>query len=139
MDKSASCNANPEIKTTNSEPAISSSPLWQKIRNILKQRFGDKGEALDRSWFAKLDIELKAETASGSTESFSNPNNQSQQQNRIKIKCPNSFTKDWIKTNYGNAIESAVGSSIEQFTEVEAEFEYEVEFQKTKGDKPLHL
>ena len=50
---------------------------------------------MDKTWFAKLDIELKEEA---------NTN----QIKQILIKCPSPFVKDWIKTNYDHEIESAV-------------------------------
>jgi len=124
--KSNSSNTSLEVVTTSPEPAAPSSLLWQKIRGILKNRFGEKGEALDKSWFAKLDIELKASEEANPATSIalsSSLNKYETKENQIKIKCPNSFTKDWIKTNYGNAIEDAMESAIEyttgQFTEIE--------------------
>lgn len=87
---SNNCNTNPEP-----EPAIPCSPLWQKIRFLLKKRFADKGEAIDKSWFSKLDIKVNEEYR------------------HYSIKCPNPLIRDWIKNNYETSIEKTIRELLE--------------------------
>jgi len=63
--------------------------LWGRVRSSL---IGIYGEAIDASWFSKIeateDIEEKA----------------------INLKAPSEFFKDWIERNYEQAIEQAAGA-----------------------------
>ena len=56
--------------------------IWGSIRYALIQHHGENGEALDRSWFSKLEASVD-ETAK-----------------IITLKAPSSFFKDWINSNY---------------------------------------
>jgi chromosomal replication initiation ATPase DnaA len=53
------------------------------------------GEATDRNWFSRLTANVDEETR------------------EIKLKAPTDFIKDWIETNYLQAIERIVNN--EQF------------------------
>lgn len=87
---------------------------------------------MDKSWFSKLDIEVQrgavanteANRATSSALS-SSLNKYETKDKRIKIKCPNSFVRSWIKTNYGSAIEDAIESAAVYEAGQLAEVEYE--------------
>ena len=66
--------------------------MWGRVRQSLVEAYGD---AIDRNWFSKL-------TA-----------NVDEKRKEIKINAPTAFIKDWIETNYLQAIEKIVNN--EQF------------------------
>ena len=68
------------------------SGTWGRVRQSLIESYG---EATDRNWFSKLTAIVDEE------------------KKEIKLKSPNVFVKDWIKTNYFDTIEKIVNN--EQF------------------------
>jgi hypothetical protein len=63
--------------------------LWGKVRSSL---IGVYGEAIDVSWFSKIEA----------TEDI--------EEKEINLKAPSEFIKDWIERNYEQAIEQAAGA-----------------------------
>lgn len=61
--------------------------LEKRVKQLLRKQHGD---ALYASWFSKLDIERNSKN------------------NQILLKAPTTFMRDWIKTNYSDAIENAI-------------------------------
>jgi hypothetical protein len=61
--------------------------IWGSIRQALIDYHGKVGEALDRSWFSKLEAEVD------------------EQKKTVKLKAPTEFIKDWINRNYLGVIE----------------------------------
>jgi hypothetical protein len=66
--------------------------MWGRVRQSLIEAYG---ESTDRNWFSKLTAIVDEE------------------KKEIKLKSPNVFVKDWIKTNYFDTIEKIVNN--EQF------------------------
>jgi hypothetical protein len=66
--------------------------MWGRVRQSLAEAYG---EAIDRNWFSKLTANVDEKTK------------------EIKINAPTVFIKDWIETNYFDAIEKMVNK--EQF------------------------
>jgi chromosomal replication initiation ATPase DnaA len=66
--------------------------IWGRVRQGLVEAYG---EATDRNWFSKLTANVDEE------------------KREIKLKAANDFIKDWIETNYLQAIERIVNN--EQF------------------------
>jgi hypothetical protein len=68
--------------------------IWGNIRQALidhHDSYGMAGEALDRSWFSKLESEVD------------------EQKKTVKLKAPSKFFKDWINTNYGKILDRLTG------------------------------
>jgi chromosomal replication initiation ATPase DnaA len=66
--------------------------IWGRVRQGLVEAYG---EATDRNWFSRLTANVDEETR------------------EIKLKAATDFIKDWIETNYLQAIERIVNN--EQF------------------------
>jgi hypothetical protein len=58
--------------------------IWGRLRKSLITYYG---EALDRNWFSKLDVQVMEEGRV------------------LYLKAPNGFIKDWIQSNYFDTIE----------------------------------
>ena len=63
--------------------------VWGKIRETFASYFGAEGDAIDKSWTAKLDAKIDE----GS--------------NTIELQAPSMFIKDWIDTHYTRMIQNA--------------------------------
>jgi hypothetical protein len=61
--------------------------IWSTIRQAIINYHGESGEALDQSWFSRLESEVD------------------EQNKTIKLKAPNSFFKDWISNHYGQVLD----------------------------------
>jgi len=79
-------NRNQNSDKTNSKLEKLPNTLWGRVRSVL---IGIYGEAIDISWFSKLE-------ATENTE-----------EKAIKLKASSEFIKDWIERNYEQAIEQA--------------------------------
>lgn len=79
------------------ETATSSSPIWGRTREILRKYCGN---AIDNSWFSKLDMEVK------------------QDKSQIIIKSPTSFIRDWVKREYESKIEKAISELSKEISEL---------------------
>jgi hypothetical protein len=77
-------NKNQSSDKTNLETKQLPNTLWGKVRNSL---IGIYGEAIDTSWFSKIE-------ATEDTE-----------EKAINLKAPSEFFKDWMERNYEQAIE----------------------------------
>jgi hypothetical protein len=66
--------------------------MWGRVRQSLIEAYG---EATDSNWFSKLTANID------------------EQRKELKLKAPTDFVKDWIETNYFDAIERLVNN--EQF------------------------
>ena len=77
-------NKNQSINKTNLKPDQLPNTLWGRVRKSL---IGIYGEAIDTSWFSKLE-------ATEDTE-----------EKAINLKASSEFIKDWIQRNYEQAIE----------------------------------
>jgi len=66
---------------------ISGQDMWGRVRQSLIEAYG---ESTDRNWFSKLTASVDEE------------------RKELKLKAPTNFVKDWIETNYFQAIEKVV-------------------------------
>ncbi len=82
-------NKNQSINKTSLKLDQLPNTLWGRVRKVL---IGIYGEAIDTSWFSKLQ-------ATEDTE-----------ENAINLKASSEFIKDWIERNYEQAIEQAAGA-----------------------------
>ncbi len=80
---------NHSFNKTNLETKQLPNTLWGRVRKLL---IGIYGEAIDASWFSKLE-------ATEDTE-----------EKAINLKASSEFIKDWIERNYEQAIEQAAGA-----------------------------
>jgi hypothetical protein len=70
--------------------AVLPAGIWGKIRQALidyHNYYGKSGEAIDRSWFSKLEAVVD------------------EQKKTVKLKAPTEFIKDWIRNNYAQILE----------------------------------
>jgi len=82
-------NKNQSSDKTNLETKQLPNTLWGRVRKVL---IGVYGEAIDISWFSKIEA------------------TENEQTKEIKLKAPTEFIKDWIERNYEQAIEQTAGA-----------------------------
>jgi len=80
-------NRNQSSDKTNLETKQLPNTLWGRVRNSL---IGIYGEAIDTSWFSKLEVTEDEEAKA------------------INLKAPSEFFKDWIERNYAQVLESCL-------------------------------
>ena len=79
-------NKNKSINKTNLKPDQLPNTLWGRVRKVL---IGIYGEAIDTSWFSKLEA------------------TEDTKEKAINLKASSEFIKDWIERNYEQTIEQA--------------------------------
>jgi hypothetical protein len=82
-------NKNQSSDKTNLETKQLPNTLWGRVRKVL---IGVYGEAIDISWFSKIEA------------------TENEQTKEINLKVSSEFIKDWIERNYEQAIEQTAGA-----------------------------
>ena len=80
---------NQTVPHTRTEEPPKREGVWGKIRETFASYFGAEGDAIDKSWTAKLDAKI---------DKYSNT---------ICLQAPSVFIRDWIENNYKTYIEKA--------------------------------
>lgn len=86
-----------ELKSTSLDTtkhsSVTNSNIWQKVRSMLINHYGDSGKDIDQNWFSKLIPEIDVE------------------QRNITLRAPSNFIKDWVMEKYSLLLERFFQSS----------------------------